>query len=216
MWEFIDKIIYINLDHRQDRRDVMSKFFKEGQIPLDKVVRFSAIRRSFAPLGCVESHTEVLRIAKSNAWKNVLILEDDLAWANFEEGYAKLEELTKLPKWDVIMLAGWYARHDFPRIFESYNAGAYLVNEHYIDKLLSNRSYSANKLSSGIGFDRRNPKYYADAYWNHLIAIDTWYCIYPCLCYQIDGFSDNGGRVIESSRIIGLYDSKVRKDVYKH
>jgi len=216
MWEFIDKIIYINLDHRQDRRDIMSKFFEEGQIPLEKVVRFSAIKRSYAPLGCVESHTEVLRIAKKSGWKNVLVLEDDLAWSNFEEGYAKLEELSKLPKWDVIMLAGWYAKYDFPRVFDAYNAGAYLVNEHYIDKLLSNRSYSVNRLSNGIGFDYKNPKYYADAYWNQLMAIDTWYCIYPCICYQVDGFSDNGNRIIESSRIIGLYDRKVKKEVYKH
>ena len=216
MWEFIDKIIYINLDHRQDRRDIMSKFFEEGQIPLEKVVRFSAIKRSYGPLGCLESHKEVLRIAKQNEWKNVLVLEDDLTWSNFEEGYAKLEELAKLPKWDAIMLAGWYHKYDFPRVFDAYNAGAYLVNGHYVDKLLKNREYSVGKLANGIGFDFRNPKYYADAYWNELISIDTWYCIYPCLCYQVDGFSDNGGRVIESSRIIGLYDAKVKKEVYKH
>ena len=150
MWEFIDKIIYINLDHRQDRRDIMSKFFEQGKIPLEKVVRFPAIKRPNAPLGCLESHTAVLRISKKNGWKNILVLEDDLVWSNFDEGYAK------------------------------------------------------------------NPKYFADAYWNELIKIDTWYCIYPCLCYQVDGFSDNGGRVIESSKIIGIYDPKVRKDVYKH
>jgi len=216
MWEFIDKVIYINLDHRQDRRDIMSKFFEEGQIPLEKVVRFPAIKHRIAPLGCVQSHAEVLRIAKRNGWKNTLVLEDDLVWSNFEEGYAKLEELIKLPKWDVIMLAGWYAKYDFPRVFEAYNAGAYLVNSQYINTLLENREYSARKLQNGIGFDFRNPKYFADAYWNERIKIDTWYCIYPCLCYQVDGFSDNGGRVIESSKIIGIYDSKVRKDVYKH
>lgn len=216
MWEFIDKIIYINLDHREDRRKIMSTFFEEGKIPIEKVVRFPAIKRSYGPLGCLESHTEVLRIAKRNGWENVLVLEDDLKWSNFEEGYAKLEELSKLPKWDVIMLAGWYAKYDLPRVFDAYNAGAYLVNGHYIDRLLTNRAYSVGKLANGIGFDCRNPKYFADAYWNNLIAVDTWYCIYPCLCYQVDGFSDNGRRVIESSKIIGIYDSKVRKDVYKH
>jgi len=216
MWEFIDKIIYINLDHRQDRRDIMSKFFEEGHIPLEKVVRFSAIKRQYGPLGCLESHTEVLRIAKRNGWANVLVLEDDLKWSNFEEGYTKLEELIKLPKWDVIMLAGWYAKYDFPRVFDAYNAGAYLVNSQYINTLLKNREYSVTNLRNGVGFDFRNPKYFADAYWNNLIAVDTWYCIYPCLCYQVDGFSDNGGRIIESSKIIGIYDAKVKKEVYKH
>ena len=27
MWEFVDKVVYINLDHREDRRQVMQKFF---------------------------------------------------------------------------------------------------------------------------------------------------------------------------------------------
>jgi glycosyl transferase family 25 len=214
MWDFIDKIIYINLDHRQDRRDIMSKFFEEGKIPLEKVVRFSAIKRVNGPLGCLQSHTEVLRIAKKNGWKNTLVLEDDLVWSDFDKGYEKLEELTKLPKWDVIMLAGWYNKYEFPRVFEAYNAGAYLINSHYIDTLLKNREYSVSKLANGIGFDFRNPKYFADAYWNELMQHDNWYCIYPCLCYQVDGFSDNGGRVIQSSRIIGIYNSKVKKEVY--
>jgi glycosyl transferase family 25 len=216
MWEFIDKIIYINLDHRQDRRDIMSKFFKDGSIPLEKVVRFSAIKRVRGQLGCLESHTEVLRIAKRNRWKNVLILEDDLVWSNFEEGYAKLEALAKLPKWDAIMLAGWYAKYKFPRVFEAYNTGAYLINGHYIDTLLRNREYSVSKLSRGIGFNFKNPKYFADAYWNELIHKDTWYCVYPCICNQVDGFSDIGGKVVKSSKVIGIYDAKVRKDVYNH
>jgi len=216
MWEFVDKVIYINLDHRKDRRDIMSKFFKEGQIPLEKVVRFSAIKRLYGPLGCLESHTEVLRMAKKNKWKNILVLEDDLVWSNFKEGYAKLEKLTKLPKWDVIMLAGWYARYDFPRVYHAYNAGAYLINTSYIDKLLRNREYSVSKLRGGLGFNSKNPKYFADAYWNELMQHDNWYCIYPCLCYQVDGYSDNGGRFIPSSKVIGIYDPKVRKDVYNH
>jgi glycosyl transferase family 25 len=194
----------------------MSKFFEEGQIPLEKVVRFSAIKRKYAPLGCVESHREVLRIAKKNGWKNTLVLEDDLVWSSFKEGYAKLEDLTKLPKWDVIMLAGWYNKYEFPRVFEAYNAGAYLIHSDYIDRLLKNREYSVYKLSNGIGFNHKNPKYYADAYWNELIQKDNWYAVYPCLCYQVDGFSDNGGRVIQSSKVIGIYDPKVRKDVYNH
>jgi len=214
MWEFIDKIIYINLDHRQDRRDIMSKFFEEGKIPLEKVVRFPAIKRSYGPLGCLSSHTEVLRIAKMNRWKNVLVLEDDLKWSNFEEGYVKLEKLTKLPNWDVIMLAGWYVKYDFPRVFEAYNAGAYLVNQSYIDVLLKNREFSLSKLKNSIGFNFRKPLYNADVFWNKLINVDKWYCVYPCICYQVDGFSDNEHRVVESSRIIGVYDSQVRKDVY--
>ena len=64
------------------------------------------------------------------------------------------------------------------------------------------------------GFNFRKPLYNADVFWNKLINVDKWYCVYPCICYQVDGFSDNEHRVVESSRIIGVYDSQVRKDVY--
>jgi glycosyl transferase family 25 len=216
MWEFIDKFIYINLDHRQDRRDIMSKFFEEGQIPLEKVVRFSAIKRPSGALGCVESHMEVLNLAIRENWKNILILEDDLKWSKgFEENYKKLEELTKLSNWDVILLTGWYYEYNFPRIFKANNTGGYLVNEAYRSKLLANRITSVHKLSRGIGFDLKNSKYNADMYWNELMKVDKWYGLNPCICYQVDGFSDIGNRVIESSKVIGVYDLKVKKEVYR-
>lgn len=210
----MDKFIYINLNHRQDRRDIMSKFFKEGQIPLEKVVRFPAIKRSYGQLGCLESHTGALRLAKKEGWKNVLILEDDMEWVDFKEGYSRLEELINLPNWNVILLVGWYYRYKFPRIFESNNAGAYLVNEAYRDTLLKNREFSLNKLIHGIGFDYRNRKYNADVYWTELMKKDIWYGLNPCICRQVDGFSDNLNRVVEVSKVVGIYSNAVRKDVY--
>jgi len=216
MWEFVDKVIYINLDHRQDRRDSMLKFFEEGQIPIEKIIRFPAIKRSHAQFGCVESHMEVLNLANRENWKNILILEDDVKWSkDFEDNYVKLEELTKLPNWDVIMLAGWYYEHNFPRIFKANNAGAYLVNESYRGKLLANRRTSVNKLSLGIHLIFNNSMYNADVYWHRLMKIDNWYGLNPCICYQIDGFSDIKQRVVESSKIIGIYDPNVKKQVYR-
>jgi GR25 family glycosyltransferase involved in LPS biosynthesis len=214
MWEFVDKFIYINLDHRQDRRDIMSKFFEEGQIPLEKVVRFPGIKRSNGALGALESHTEVLKLAKKEGWKNILILEDDMEWIAFKEEYSKLEELTKLPDWNVILLVGWYHEYEFPRIYFSNNAGAYLVNEAYRDTLLKNREMSVYKLKRGIGFDWRNSKYNADVFWCHLMKKDVWYGLNPCICRQVDGFSDINNKNIQSSKVVGIFDAKVRKIVY--
>jgi len=214
MWDFVDKFIYINLDHRQDRRDIMSKFFEEGQIPLEKVVRFPAIRRSYGQLGCLESHTEVLKLANKEGWKNILILEDDMEWVDFKEGYSRLADLTKLPDWNVILLVGWYYEHSFPRIYFSNNAGAYLVKEEYRDTLLKNRETAVYKLKRGIGFNWRNPKYHTDVYWSELMRKDVWYGLHPCICRQVDGFSDINNKNVESSKVIGIFDTKVRKTVY--
>jgi len=216
MWEFIDKVIYINLDHREDRREIMSKFFEKGQIPLDKVVRFPAIQNKKGGLGCLQSHREVLRIAKKEGWKNVLILEDDLEWTDkFEQGYKKLEELVKLPKWDVIMIVGAYLKYDFPRIFKSCNAGGYLVNSEFYDRLLENRENAIKKIGTGVGFNFRSNENNADVSWSKLMPISNWYGLYPCICRQVDGYSDNLKRFVESSKVVGIYTREIRKEVYK-
>ena len=214
MWEFVDKVIFINLDHRDDRRQIMKTFFEDTKIPREKIRRFSAVKRSRGTLGCVESHMEVLKLAKKEGWKNVLVLEDDLEVLNFEEGYKQLEELVKLPKWDVIMLTGWYRKYDFPRIYSAGNTGAYLVNENYINTLLANRIHSVHALTKGIGFNFKNPKFNADVHWCMLQKIHNWYGINPCLARQVDGYSDIGGRVIESSKVIGVWSSEIKKEVY--
>jgi len=214
MWEFVDKFIYINLDSRQDRREIMQKFFDEGKIPPEKIERFSAIRRDKPQLGCLESHTEVLRIAKRNRWKNVLILEDDMEWLNFEDGYKKLEEFIKL-EWNVILLVGWYVVYDFPRIFSSRNAGAYLVNSLYYDTLLSNRETALAKMKQRyIGFKVNINKFDNDYYWTELQKNDIWYGIYPCMCRQVDGFSDHCKRHVEASLVHGIATPETAKRVY--
>ena len=217
MWEFVDKIIYINLDHRTDRHASMEKFFNEGQIPSEKVVRFPAIYyRSYPTKGCLASHTKVLELAKTNGWGNILILEDDLEWTNFDSGYKQLEELTKISGWDVIKIIGWYIKYDFPRIYSSRNAGGYLVNASYIDVLLKSRSDELNKFKQTLWFSP--PKVLTsgpDYHWDKLMRKDNWYGVYPCMCRQMDGYSDLGGRKVESSKIVGIFDKKIHSEVYK-
>jgi len=215
MWEFVDKILYINLDHREDRRNIMETFFKKGNIPMEKVERLSATKRTYGALGCLESHTRALMMAKQQGWKNVLILEDDLEWLeHFEENYKKLEELTNLPKWDVIMLVGWYWKYEFPRVHNANNAGAYLVHSSYYDTFLQNRRTSVCKLRSGFGFDYHNPKYTADVSWKTLQKKDNWYALEPCMCRQVDGYSDNSKQQVKSSLVYGIGTREIKRKVY--
>jgi len=214
MWEFVDKVIYINLDHRTDRKDIMAKFFENAKIPLEKVIRFSAINNIRGKLGCVSSHMEVIKLAKHNGWKNTLILEDDLEIFHFEEGYKQLEELVNLSKWDVIMLCGWYQKFDFPRIYAASNSGAYLVNENYIDKLLSNRIVSVNSLRKATGFNFNTCRFNSDVAWLPLQKVDIWYGLSPCLCRQVDGFSDISKKVIMASKVVGEWSSEIKTQVY--
>ena len=137
MWEFIDKIVYINLDKRPEKNEHMKKF--TSIFPTEKIVRFAAIEWNPGSVGCTKSHIEVMKLAIDNKWKNVLILEDDVVWNRFETGYALLEKLAG-QEYDVIHLGPSDPLYDVNtlRLFRGSCTSSYLVNGSYIQKLLSN------------------------------------------------------------------------------
>jgi hypothetical protein len=151
-------------------------------------------------------------MAKQNKWKNVLILEDDLQWINFQSAYKQLEEYVKKPEWNVILLTGWYKSFSFPRIYESYNTGAYLVKDSYYDTLLENRRNAVYRRSKALFFQLKY-FYDADISWWSCMKSGIWYGLYPCLISQVDGQSDNSGRPIKASLAVGIYNKDLRKDI---
>ena len=68
----IDKIYYINLNKRTDRREQIEKELNEFGLNYE---RFEAIEtHGFGIHGCGLSHLAVLKLAKENIYENVLIL----------------------------------------------------------------------------------------------------------------------------------------------
>jgi GR25 family glycosyltransferase involved in LPS biosynthesis len=101
--ENIDRMYYINLDRRGDRRgEVEAEFTKMGLT----VERFSAIDRKPGIVGCGLSHLAVLKLARERGLKNVLIFEDDFQFlitkAEFEE--LLTDFFTSSVAYDVVML----------------------------------------------------------------------------------------------------------------
>lgn len=93
--DFFDAIYCINLDERTDRWEHCLIEFEKLGIS-ERVIRFSAIRPShderwkrwvpwgnkykyplIGAVGCAESHKAIIKLAKENNLKNVLVLEDD-------------------------------------------------------------------------------------------------------------------------------------------
>ena len=207
MWDFIDKAVYINLDHRDDRRQIMNQFFQEAGIPLEKTERFSAIRHAVGIVGCAMGHIEILKKAKREGWKSVLILEDDMKWV--PDSYTRLEKLvTETPNWDVCMLTGLYMESSPPKIHIAFCTNAYIVRSHYYDILLSNfETGLKNKLNTrqpGILSLLRDPRtekiknyeinrrnfYNIDVYWFKLQMRDNWIAMFPPGCNQLETYSD--------------------------
>jgi glycosyl transferase family 25 len=184
-WDFVDKVVYINLDHRTDRRKQMERCLSIFES--NKVLRFSAVAHQRGNVGCTRSHIEVLKMAIREGWKSVLILEDDMEWNRFEEGYAKVAELVKRP-YDVIMLSPSAAKWDptTMRLYECETSCGYIVSRRYFETLLRNYEEGLNLLeTTGNG-----NLYVMDEYWKPIQKRDIWYTVIPAMIYQRPGYSD--------------------------
>jgi glycosyl transferase family 25 len=193
MFEFIEKVVYINLDSRTDRRLQIEA--ELAVFPSDKVLRFSAIKEENGNHGCSKSHIAVLEMAITQNWSNVLIIEDDAKWHKFEIGYAILERLIK-EKYDVISLGGIGGRIDLEsfRAINFQTTTAYLVSNHYYNTLLNN-------FKEGLEILLASNTYHSigciDQHWKLLHNKDKWFRIYPHLLYQQKGYSDIIKRVVD-------------------
>ena len=108
----LDAIIYINLENRADRKDLLMKELEKLNTDMSKVHKVSGV---YMPKnghkGCIQSHILALNMIKLNKWERVLILEDDAELDMAPEVInnlitKSLEELdTQHPEWNVIMLA---------------------------------------------------------------------------------------------------------------
>ena len=143
MWGFIDKIVYINLAHRTDRRALMEKEVLPT-FPADKVSRFEAVKHSRGDIGCSMSHVAVLEDATHSGCKNILVLEDDTRWTTDASTYSNaltmIETLVDANNYDVISLGCTSAEYEYAslRLNHGYTTSSYLVNGPYIPTLLAN------------------------------------------------------------------------------
>jgi len=186
MFEFIEKVIYINLEKRTDRKESivveLQKYF-----PKEKIERFNAIKHQRGNIGCTLSHIAVLELAISQGWKNYLVVEDDAVWSNFSNGSHILEKLSK-ENFDVIQLGSTFTQFN-PHTYRVYNClttTAYIVNQKYYSILLENLKEGLTKLIE----TNQGPLYAIDVYWNSLKLKDLWYVVFPSLLIQKEGYSD--------------------------
>ena len=181
-WDFVDKVVYINLEKRPDRNEDMKKM---TSIFADKVTRFLAIEDKPGFIGCTKSHIAVLEMAIENNWKNVLILEDDAIWNKYEQGYNNLQKLIN-NDYDVIVLGGTFVNRINNTLISCKTTVGYIVNSKYYKTLLSNFKEGLKKLEET--HDRE--LYAIDTYWNTLQRRDNWLILTPCLVYQKPNYSD--------------------------
>jgi glycosyl transferase family 25 len=190
--QYIDKVIYINLDKRTDRR---IEFETQAELYGISYERFSAISHSFGIVGCTMSHLQVYKLAKKQGYRNILVFEDDFEFlvspAEFETEIVQLFESNI--EFDVCMLAYNLIASDtcqsshLLRVFEAQTASAYIVKIHYYDVLIQLYDSVIPLLES----TRKHWLYANDQAWKVLQGMNCWYCTKTRIGKQRDGFSDN-------------------------
>lgn len=183
----IEKIIYINLEDRIDRKKLLLEELSNINNIDDKLIHFNAIKHIDGNIGCTMSHIKCLEMAIQNNWKNVLILEDDAMFNDYTNGIKILDTLINKPH-DVILLGGtfFYLNAETYKLYKAQTTTAYLTSSHYYNTLLSNFKKGLQSLEQ----TNISQMYCIDVYWQKLQQKDNWYIINPALMIQRKGYSD--------------------------
>jgi len=208
MFNQIDKVVYINLKERTDRKISIEKELN-SVFSKDKIIRFEAIKHVHGAVGCTISHLSVLGLAIKNNWRNVLIVEDDMKWNNLPTSSNILNNLMK-KQFDVIGLGGTFVEYDEStyRAKKFSTSTAYIVNNHYFKTLRNNIAEGLNQL---VRKPDMHSTFALDMYWKKLQERDNWYIIHPPMSIQAAGYSDIQKRDVNYDEYFGLQISSQPK-----
>ena len=210
--EDIKHAFYINLDHRTDRKEHVTEQLTNLGLP--SFERFNAIKMENGAIGCSMSHLKILQTAVQNNWDHVLIVEDDITFLNPELFKANFETFLQRNgnNWDVILLAG----NNMPpydtvddvciKVKRCQTTTGYLVNGHYIKKLMENVKMGLTQL---MYKPASHAMYAIDKFWFVLQAVDRWYLIIPPTVVQREDYSDIEKKRINYQKIMMDLDKKM-------
>jgi len=190
----IDHIFYINLASRLDKRENIERELHNFGLIGE---RFDAIYHKEGSIGCANSHLEVLKLAKLRGYKNVLILEDDFMFLVSKEDFEK-ELITFFSSnldFDVCFLSynviqyAEIANSNVNRAIDTQTASGYIVNAHYLDKLITLYQESNLLLENTL----IHWLYANDISWKKYQPTDNWFYFKTRFGKQRPGISDNNG-----------------------
>lgn len=188
----INKIVYINLDKRADRRSAMEQEFVRIGI---RGQRFAALTYNRCPnTGCLLSHATVLEQAYDEGCENVLVLEDDFKFIDdVVKVHTQMDKFFKCGlAWDVVMLTTCAAiiserTNDIvSKVVSSGNGAGYLVNRSMMLELSTLFKANVENLYQ----TKRHWEYQNDVLWKQLMPVSNWYMFNEYLGYQREGYSD--------------------------
>lgn len=199
----IDRIFYINLDHRTDRRKEIEEEFAIMDIiscdqpnPDNKLVfeRFSAIKHdTIGGVGCGKSHIGVLKLAQQRNYSTIIIFEDDFMFTVSKDEFYKQLTFLDGVYMDACLLSGNLMNYnhsgltpDLYRLFKAQTTSGYLIHCRYNDTLIECFQTAIED------FERTNHHWLfaIDVAWHRLQARDPWYALKTKIGKQRPSHSD--------------------------
>lgn len=182
--------IYINLDHRTDRREEIESELSKLSLPCE---RLSASLHSVGAIGCTQSHIRALQRALELDVETLWVFEDDfmILNPNFQE------VVESAPDFDVF-LAGFNGHHthykgQYSRVHSSQTTSCYIVKRKFIPTLLKTFQESLECFQK----DTNPHKYALDMYWKRLQPKSMWLTSTNRLGKQRKSYSDIEKRVTD-------------------
>lgn len=190
----IHRVVYINLDHRTDRRAEIESECRQLRVPAEKLIRFAAIAHVHGIVGCGQSHLAVLRRARDEGWPNVMILEDDFLAALDSDGEPRLQRFFReVAEYDVLLLAcnllsaAPHGTGGVDRTLEAQTTSGYVVHERFYDALIANFEQGLAQLTQA---PHQHGQFGLDMYWKLLQPSAQWFHAAPAMGTQRASFSD--------------------------
>lgn len=203
----------INLDKRPDR--LAECRANEGRFgfPEEFISRLPAVEDGFGAVGCGKSH--VLALTDAFARRSApacMVLEDDFDFLRpAGDLFAILAQMRAAQlEWDVLLLSSTYVKPlgqppQAPfllQVFEGQTTSGYIVNRHYLPKLIACFTETIAQLERFRGADARAyvaSRFAIDIAWKDLQRRDRWFIANPTFGHQRAGFSDIEGKAEDYS-----------------
>ena len=190
----IDKIYYINLEHRKDRKESIVKEIKKIDPEFKKTERINAVLQKPGWIGCGKSHILALEDALEKGYDNVLIFEDDFIFQVENEKilHTLKNFLKEFNDYNLFLLGSnlGQAREekgDFIKVVNGQTASGYMINKKFVPVLLQNFREAVKALEEGK--DRR--RFAIDIHWKKFQGVDgKVYTTKKRLGKQMGSFSD--------------------------
>lgn len=152
----IEKIYYINLEHRKDRRESIEREIRKIDPEFKKTERIEAVLQKPGWIGCGKSHLLALKKALEQGYDNVLILEDDFIFQVEEKEILPTigNFLKNFKDYNLFLLGTNLLRFqevkgDFIKVMNGQTTSGYMINKKFIPDLIKCFQEAVTALEEG-------------------------------------------------------------------